>query len=271
MSSAVAPPNGASSSPPESSSASSNVMSNSNQQNEKSGFSSSRIVNQLNDNYEGSPTANTLPSTSLSLLDHNKENKDANNMINNNKNYSHGFNSNNSSTTTIVGSNNSAVTIKGSTIGSITTTEETKRSCNRCQNCPGFSSHEWRNTCTSCRCPRSCHDISIGARCCGFHRAGFDPSSAASSTGQANPLQTTNSVSTIPVSVSSSVSPPSMQPPPPSGSAPSIENSNSASPPTTNTTKTNYGGATCSRTAVAEAEGYSWMPPVRSTLTVEFC
>ena len=76
MSSAVAPPNGASSSPPESSSASSNVMSNSNQQNEKSGFSSSRIVNQLNDNYEGSPNANTLPSTSLSLLDHNKENKD---------------------------------------------------------------------------------------------------------------------------------------------------------------------------------------------------
>lgn len=27
----------------------------------------------------------------------------------------------------------------------------TQRGCNRCQNCPGFSSHEWRNTCTNCR------------------------------------------------------------------------------------------------------------------------
>merc|ERR1712018_664925 len=160
-------------------------------------------------------------------------------------------NSNNSSTTTIVGSN-SASTIKGVTINANNTgggsnVDEAKRSCNRCQNCQGFSSHEWRNTCTSCRCPRSRHDISIGARCCGFHRAGFDPSSTASS-GQSTQLQKNNSVSTIPTTSSNLSShnqvAPTMQPPPPSGNAPAIETSNSSS--TANTSKSNSTGMSCS-------------------------
>ena len=40
----------------------------------------------------------------------------------------------------------------------------------------GFSSgsNEWRNTCTNCRCSRMCHDVSIGANCCGIDRIGFE-------------------------------------------------------------------------------------------------
>lgn len=42
----------------------------------------------------------------------------------------------------------------------------------------GFSSgaNEWRNTCTNCRCSRVCHDVTIGAVCCGIDRIGFEPS-----------------------------------------------------------------------------------------------
>ena len=249
MSSAVAPAVVAPSPTSESSSASSTATPNSNQP-----LSSGH----LNDNYEAN-IIDSLTSPSFSILD-NKENKDETNTINNNKVYGHSINSNNSSTTTIVGSN-SASTIKGSTAStaSITTADEAKRSCNRCQNCPGFSSHEWRNTCTSCRCPRSCHDISIGARCCGFHRAGFDQTSQ-----QLQPLQTANSGSTMPVSsITSSLNHnvSTIQPPPPSGNAPSIEtNLHSSSP--TSLTKTNPSGVSCIRHATAEAAGYSWMPPV---------
>ena len=262
MSSAVAP-----SPTSESSSTSSNATPNSNQPHQKPGFPPPLMPSQLNDNYETN-LAEAINASSFSMLD-NKENKDDNNTINNNKNYSHIMNSNNSSTTTIVGSN-SASTIKGSTISANNTgggniVDEAKRSCNRCQNCQGFSSHEWRNTCTSCRCPRSCHDISIGARCCGFHRAGFDPSSTGSS-GQSAQLQKNNSVSTIPATSSNlpshNQSTPSMQPPLPSGNAPAIESSNSSS--TANTLKSNTTGLSCSRTAGAESAGYSWMPTVGS-------
>ena len=260
MSSVVAP-----SPTSESSSTSSNATPNSNQPHEKPGFPPPLMPSQLNDNYETN-LADAINATSFSMLD-NKENKDDNNTINNNKNYSHIMNSNNSSTATIVGSN-SATTIKGSTISANNTgvgniVDEAKRSCNRCQNCQGFSSHEWRNTCTSCRCPRSCHDISIGARCCGFHRAGFDPSV---SSGQSIQLQKNNSVSTIPPTSSNlsshNQSAPSIQPPPPSGNAPAIESSNSSS--TANALKSNSTGLSCSRTAGAESAGYSWMPTVSS-------
>lgn len=254
MSSAVAP-----SPTSESSSTSSNATPNSNQPHEKPGFP--MMPSQINDNCETN-LVETINASSFSLLD-NKENKDDNNTINNNnKNYSHIMNSNNSSTATIVGSN-SASTLKGAIIsvnnnGGGGNADEAKRSCNRCQNCQGFSSHEWRNTCTSCRCPRSCHDISIGARCCGFHRAGFDASSTASS-GQS--LQKNNSVSTIPTtSLNHNQVAPTMQPPPPSGNAPAIETSNSSS--SNNTSKSNPVGLSCSRTTAAEALGYSWMPMV---------
>ena len=171
------------------------------------------------------------------------------------------MNSNNSSTSTIVGSSN-ASTMKGlSNTSGVPNVDETRRSCNRCQNCSGFSSHEWRNTCTSCRCPRSCHDVSIGARCCGFHRAGFDPTSTLSSGGQtAIQLQKNSSISTTPVSTSSSLNQ-TIQPPPSLGNAPGIENGNPTST-ISNPAKTNPNSLSCNRTLMAEGAGYSWMPQV---------
>lgn len=60
----------------------------------------------------------------------------------------------------------------------------TKRGCNRCQNCSGYTAaaHDWRSTCTGCRCPRSVHDVSIGGTCCGFDRVGFDPPASSATT-----------------------------------------------------------------------------------------
>ena len=121
--------------------------------------------------------------------------------------------------------------------------DEARRSCNRCQNCPGFSSHEWRNTCTTCRCPRSCHDVSIGARCCGFHRAGFDPTT----TTVGPPSNVTSPCSS---SSSSSQHPPTAQPPP---------QTNVSSPSSTSSAA---GPQTCSRNAAAESSGYAWIPTV---------
>ena len=262
MSSGVTPQAVAPSPTSESSSTSSNVTPNSNQHHEKPAFPPPLLLHQLNDNQD---TADNINSSSFSIHD-NKENKDDSNTINNNnKNYSHNMNSNNSSTATIVGSN-SGSTMKGLTFSHIpgtNTLDEAKRSCNRCQNCTGFSSHEWRNTCTSCRCPRSCHDISIGARCCGFHRAGFDQSSSSTvSSGQTTHLQKNNSVSTVPLTSSSQNQTPStMQPPLPTGNAPAIENSISPSS-TVSTTKMTSSGLSCSRTSAAESAGYSWMPQV---------
>ena len=257
----------ATSPPSDSSSASSTATSstNNNQLGEKVIMSSQPVT--LADNLNDSLGDGNLMDSSLSSHE-NKENKDGHNIapINNTIHKIPGANSNsnNSSTTTIIGNSNSASTLKGLTLsngGSMP--DENKRSCNRCQNCLGFSSHEWRNTCTSCRCPRSCHDVSIGARCCGFHRAGFDPSTVTpnqpQSASTASP--TKHAASTLPPTTPNPNPPPTTQPPPPSGNAPSIDNSVpsgsfSAMP------KLNSNGVTCSRNAAAEAEGYSWMPPV---------
>ena len=264
MSSVVAPSAIAPSPTSETSSTSSNATPNSNHPHERPSYPPPLMPNQLNDNFD----AEAINSSSFSMLD-NKENKDDTNTINNNRNYSHVMNSNNSSTTTIVGSNNVSA-LKGANISnnlgfSSPAIDESKRSCNRCQNCQGFSSHEWRNTCTSCRCPRSCHDISIGARCCGFHRAGLDPASNTTS-NQNTQIQKNNSLSTISNSSSTSSSSqnqnaPSIQPPPPSGTAPAMD-VNSTISNVTNPTKVVPSGVSCNRTSAAEAVGYSWMPPV---------
>ena len=246
MSSAITPLTVTTSPTSESSSTSSNATPSSIQPHEKPGFPPPMLPSQLNDNYDINLLTKTKTS-SISIID-NKENKDDLNTKNNNK-YSNVMNSNNSSTSTIVGSSNVS-TMKGlSNTSGVPNVDETRRSCNRCQNCSGFSSHEWRNTCTSCRCPRSCHDVSIGARCCGFHRAGFDPTSTLSS-GQ----------TAIPVSTSSSLNQ-TIQPPPSLGNAPAIENGN-PSLTINNPAKTNPNSLSCNRTLTAEAAGYSWMPQV---------
>lgn len=267
MSSTAAPSAIAPSPTSESSSTSSNATPNSIHPHEKPSYPPPLMPNQLNNNFD----VDTMNSPSCLMLD-NKENKDDTNTINNNRNYSHVMNSNSSSTATIVGSTN----VGALKIASISnnmgfpsnTCDESKRSCNRCQNCHGFSSHEWRNTCTSCRCPRSSHDISIGARCCGFHRAGLDPTSAAPSSNQSTQIQKNNSLSTISnaSSTSSSTSKsqiaPSIQPPPPSGTAPAMDTTSTISN-NGNPVNTVLSGVSCSRTSAAEAAGYSWMPHVR--------
>ena len=265
MSSVLAPLGKASSPTSESSSTSSNVTPNCNHPHEKPNYPPPMMPNQLNDNFD------------VETMIDNKENKDDTNTINNNRNYSH--HSNNSSTTTIVGSNNVGA-LKGASISNnigfqSNGNDESKRSCNRCQNCHGFSSHEWRNTCTTCRCPRSCHDISIGARCCGFHRAGLDPNVTGATSNQNTQIQKNNSLSTISnasstsSSTSKSQNTSSMQPPPPSGTAPPME-SNSTISNANNLANTIPSGVSCSRTSAAEAAGYSWMPTVNYFLYNSF-
>lgn len=259
MSSAITPLTVTTSPTSESSSTSSNATPSSIQPHEKPGFPPPMLPSQLNDNYDINLLTKTKTS-SISMID-NKENKDDLNTKNNNKHYSNVMNSNNSSTSTIVGSSNASTTKGLSNTSGVPTADETRRSCNRCQNCSGFSSHEWRNTCTSCRCPRSCHDVSIGARCCGFHRAGFDPSSTLSSGQTAIQLQKNNSISTIPVSTPSSQNQTIQPPPLPLGNAPGIENGNPSST-INNPAKTNPNSLSCNRTITAEGAGYSWMPQV---------
>ena len=84
----------------------------------------------------------------------------------------------------------------------------------------GFSSglNEWRNTCTSCRCSRLCHDISIGSTCCGIDRIGFDSNF--------------------------------------------ILNNNNNNVEIVNGGGNGVRAGSCHRTVLAEAEGYSWIPPV---------
>lgn len=54
--------------------------------------------------------------------------------------------------------------------------ESSKKGCHRCKECPGYTAHDWRNTCSSCKCPRSSHDsMLIGSNCCAGDRIGFDP------------------------------------------------------------------------------------------------
>ena len=272
MSSALAPLVKATSPTSESSSTSTNTTPNSNHPHEKPNYPPPLMPNQLNDNFD----VDRMNSPSFSMLD-NKENKDDTNTINNNKNYSHVKNSNNSSTTTIVGSNNVGA-LKGPLSSSMgfpsTGADESKRSCNRCQNCQGFSSHEWRNTCTTCRCPRSSHDISIGARCCGFHRAGLDPAVTGVTQHQNTQIQKNNSLSTISnasstsSSTSKSQNTSSMQPPPPSGTAPAID-ANSTISNANNPASTIPSGVSCSRTSAAEAAGYSWMPQASYFLFID--
>ena len=98
-----------------------------------------------------------------------------------------------------------------------------QRGCNRCQKCTSYQpgGQDWRNICTACRCPRNCHDLLIGATCCGTDRIGFDHI-----TGSPNP-QSSNS---------------------------SSENS-----PGESITSSTQG---CRRKALAEVEGYSWIPHV---------
>ena len=93
------------------------------------------------------------------------------------------------------------------------------------ENSSGFSSgsNEWRNTCTNCRCSRMCHDISIGANCCGIDRIGFEPTYISNH-----------------------------------------DNSTDGGP------QVNGKVGTCHRTILAEAEGYSWIPPVSDLRLSEF-
>ncbi len=65
---------------------------------------------------------------------------------------------------------------KSSMVAAASASTPASRGCNRCQKCSGYQAggQEWRNVCTSCRCPRNCHDLLIGATCCGADRIGFD-------------------------------------------------------------------------------------------------
>ena len=52
---------------------------------------------------------------------------------------------------------------------------DTGKGCNRCPNCPGFASHEWRQSCVACKCPRSAHALTPGNSVFGYERlAGLD-------------------------------------------------------------------------------------------------
>ena len=51
---------------------------------------------------------------------------------------------------------------------------QAKRGCNRCKDCPGYMAHDWRNTCTRCKCTRSTHML-VGSNCCAVDRIGFEP------------------------------------------------------------------------------------------------
>jgi len=122
-----------------------------------------------------------------------------------------------------------------------------RQGCSRC-NCTSFSSHEWRNTCTNCRCPRSFHEVSSnmastssepsGLRCCARCRTeGMD-------------IQP--SVPNLP--------PPTIVPPVNSAAtsaASAVASTASGADPGGSTLKTQ----SCSRTATAEAAGFAWLPP----------
>ena len=53
---------------------------------------------------------------------------------------------------------------------------EVHRGCHQCKDCSGYTAtHDWRNKCSRCRCPKSSHDLVIGSSCCAVDRIGFEP------------------------------------------------------------------------------------------------
>jgi len=95
--------------------------------------------------------------------------------------------------------------------------------CHQCKECPGYSAHDWRNTCSNCKCQRSSHNMfRMTSECCAVDRIGFDPLTF-------GPLGSL------------------------SGGNPGGENNNVA-PPTLVTS------GCCRARALAEVEGYSWIP-----------
>ena len=108
-----------------------------------------------------------------------------------------------------------------------TTTTTTSSGCHRCKECPGYSAHDWRNTCNNCKCQRSSHNMfRATSDCCAIDRIGFDPITL-------GPLGGSN-------------------------------RDNNNAPATLAT-------SSCRARALAEIEGYSWIPTVSTYLNMPSC